>query len=469
MNETYQSQSSLLIDEPPMLMLPSLAKVLKSADKAIIVQQIHYWLQIKRKAKDTRSFKEGRWWVYNSFREWHKQFIWISERTIQRHFKDLVAQGIIIVGNFNNQNYDRTNWYTLSYERLNELTMTDCRDHYDRSSYPPRQVDVMDNDKLSGVSRQVVRGITTDCRDQYHRLPETTSSEIISKTSSSSVYATNSEYIHSDTNASSLAADDDVRRTQSGQALAQSTATAAPAQLQQPAVQPQHQSQASNWTEPADPSGPDSLADPNGMNPIFKIWGDLWSWPSSTTIADLTAWVKEFGSEVVLYAIKKAATADASRPHAYVAAIMRGYRNAGIKNLDDVKAAEQARDQRNQYGRQQYGRGGGGGRANVQEQLPDWAKNGPKKNSSTDSQKSKQLSAQLDAQMAGFELYKRLRSAVDLAQTLDDSDVQAIRDNLVQPNGYGNLSVDAPKLFERYCQQHNLQFCSQKKSAETAD
>ena len=59
MNETYQSQSSLLIDEPPMLMLPSLAKVLKSADKAIIVQQIHYWLQIKRKAKDTRSFNSS--------------------------------------------------------------------------------------------------------------------------------------------------------------------------------------------------------------------------------------------------------------------------------------------------------------------------------------------------------------------------------------------------------------------------
>ena len=49
MNEAYQYQSSLLIDEPPMLMLPSLAKALKSADKAIMVQQIHYWLQIKRK------------------------------------------------------------------------------------------------------------------------------------------------------------------------------------------------------------------------------------------------------------------------------------------------------------------------------------------------------------------------------------------------------------------------------------
>lgn len=172
MNETYQSQSSLLIDEPPMLMLPSLAKVLKSADKAIIVQQIHYWLQIKRKAKDTRSFKEGRWWVYNSFREWHKQFIWISERTIQRHFKDLVAQGIIIVGNFNNQNYDRTNWYTLSYERLNELTMTDCRNHYDGLPYPSRQVDVMDNDKLSGVLRQIVVTNTIDYQRLLQRLSQ---------------------------------------------------------------------------------------------------------------------------------------------------------------------------------------------------------------------------------------------------------------------------------------------------------
>lgn len=466
MNETYQSQSSLLIDEPPMLMLPSLAKVLKSADKAIIVQQIHYWLQIKRKAKDTRSFKEGHWWVYNSFREWHKQFIWISERTIQRHFKDLVAQGIIIVGNFNNQNYDRTNWYTLSYERLNELTMTDCRDHYDRSSYPPRQVDVMDNDRLSGVSRQVVKGITTDCRDQYHRLPETTSSEIISKTSSSSVYATNSEYIHSNTTASSQLADDDAGRTQPGQSLTRSTATASPAQLQQPAVQPQQpqrQSQPSGWTEPADPTGPDSLADPNGMNAIFRVWADLWNWPNSTTITDLTGWVKEFGPDVVLYAIKKAATADASRPHAYMAAIIRGYRNAGIKNLDEVKAADQAREQRSQqkqsYGRSQYNRNRGN-RANVQEQLPDWAKQ------DDEAQDKPKTAEQLD----GERLERDLHRAVMLQQQLYGVDLNAICHNLDQPNGHGYLSVKAPELFEQYCEQNHLDVAEQiKKARETAD
>lgn len=454
MNETYQSQSSLLIDEPPMLMLPSLAKVLKSADKAIIVQQIHYWLQIKRKAKDTRSFKEGRWWVYNSFRDWHKQFIWISERTIQRHFKDLVDQGIIIVGNFNNQNYDRTNWYTLSYARLNELTMTDCRNHYDGLSYPSRQVDVMDNDNLSGESRQVVRGITTDCRDQYHRLPETTS-KTISKTSSSSTYATNSEYIHSDTTASSPSAADDAGRTQPGQSLTQSAPTASPAVQPQ---RPQRQYQPNGWTEPADPTGPDSLADPNGMNQIFRIWADLWSCPSSTTIADLTAWAKEFGPEVVLYAIKKAATADASRPHAYMAAIIRGYRNAGIKTLDAVKAADQAREQRSQqkqsYGRPQYNNNRGN-RANVQEAKQD------------DDEEAKPKTAE---QLDGERLERDLHRAVMLQQQLYGVDLTAICHNLDQPDGHGYLSAKAPQLFEQYCAQNHLDVVEQiKKARETAD
>lgn len=466
MNETYQSQSSLLIDEPPMLMLPSLAKVLKSADKAIIVQQIHYWLQIKLKAKDTRSFKEGRWWVYNSFRDWHKQFIWISERTIQRHFKDLVDQGIIIVGNFNNQNYDRTNWYTLSYERLNELTMTDCRNHYDGLSYPSRQVDVMDNDNLSGESRQLVRGITTDCRDQYHRLPETTSKTISKTSSSSSAYATNSEYIHSGTTASSLSVDD-AGRTQSGQSLTQSTATASPAQPQQPAVQPQRpqrQSQPSGWTEPADPSGPDSLADPNGMNQIFKIWADLWDWPNSTTIADLTAWVKDFGPDVVLYAIKKAATADASRPHAYMAAIIRGYRNAGLKTLDAVKAADQAREQRSQqkqsYSRSQYNNNRGG-RANIQEKLPDWAKQ---------DDEDEAPEAKTIEQLNYERLERDLHRAVLLHRKLYDVDLETICHNLDQPDGHGFLSPNALKLFEQYCAQNNLDLVAEiEKARKTAD
>ncbi len=279
-------------------------------------------------------------------------------------------------------------------------------------------------------------------------------------------YATNSEYIHSGTPASSLTADDD-GRTQSGQSLTQSPATASPIQPQQSAIQtqrPQRQPQPSGWTEPADPSGPDSLADPNGMNAIFRVWADLWDWPNSTTIADLTGWVKEFGPEVVLYAIKKAATADASRPHAYMAAIIRGYRNAGIKTLDAVKAADQAREQRSQqkqsYGRPQYNNGNRGSRASVQEQLPDWAKQ------DDEAQAEPKTAEQLD----GERLERDLHRAVMLQQQLYGVDLTAICHNLDQPDGHGYLSAKASKLFEQYCEQNHLDVAEQiKKARETAD
>lgn len=267
-------------------------------------------------------------------------------------------------------------------------------------------------------------------------------------------YATNGEYIHSGTPASSLTADDD-GRTQSGQPLTQSPATASPAVQPQ---RPQRPSQPSGWTEPADPSGPDSLADPNGMNAIFRVWADLWNSPNSTTIADLTGWVKEFGPEVVLYAIKKAATADASRPHAYMAAIIRGYRSAGIKTLDEVKAADQAREQRSQqqsYGRQQYGRGGG--RANVQEQLA--------KQDDDEAQETKTIE-----QLNYDRLERDLHRAVLLHRKLYDVDLETICHNLDQPDGHGYLSAKASKLFEQYCEQNHLDVVEQiKKARETAD
>lgn len=37
--------SNLLLNERPLVVLPSLAKELGSLDEAVILQQIHYWLQ----------------------------------------------------------------------------------------------------------------------------------------------------------------------------------------------------------------------------------------------------------------------------------------------------------------------------------------------------------------------------------------------------------------------------------------
>ena len=107
--------NSLLISEPPLQVIPSLAVVLKSVDKAIILQQIHYWLQ------KSKNIEDGHRWVFNTVKEWHQQFPWLAEKTVQRYLKDLCDKGLLITGNFNKANFDRTKWYRINYEALDKL------------------------------------------------------------------------------------------------------------------------------------------------------------------------------------------------------------------------------------------------------------------------------------------------------------------------------------------------------------
>lgn len=106
--------SSLLINEPPLQVLPSLVIALGNTDKAIMLQQIHYWLQRSNNVVD------GHRWIYNSAREWQKQFPWLNEKTIQRHLKSLVDDGWLISANYNKAKFDRTKWYRVQYDRLDK-------------------------------------------------------------------------------------------------------------------------------------------------------------------------------------------------------------------------------------------------------------------------------------------------------------------------------------------------------------
>lgn len=107
--------NKLLIQEPPLQVLPSLATHI-GLNEAIIIQQLHYWLRTKH-AKE----KDGKRWVYNTFDQWHSQLPFWSKRTIRRTFNSLEKDGYIITGNFNSNAWDRTKWYTLNYLKLKEL------------------------------------------------------------------------------------------------------------------------------------------------------------------------------------------------------------------------------------------------------------------------------------------------------------------------------------------------------------
>lgn len=107
--------SNLLLDDRPLVIQPKLAELLGDLDEAVILQQIHYWLEKRLNIKDGYS------WVYNSMVEWNKQFPWLSLKTLKRKFKSLEDKGLLITGNYNKAKFDRTKWYRINYDAFSSL------------------------------------------------------------------------------------------------------------------------------------------------------------------------------------------------------------------------------------------------------------------------------------------------------------------------------------------------------------
>lgn len=109
--------SYLLMGEKPLLVIPALA-VKVGLNEALVLQQIHYCV------KSSTHVIEGRRWIYNIYKEWQLQFPFWSESTIKRTFHSLEKQGLIVSGNWNHSKMDKTKWYTIDYECVEELEET---------------------------------------------------------------------------------------------------------------------------------------------------------------------------------------------------------------------------------------------------------------------------------------------------------------------------------------------------------
>lgn len=88
--------------------------------KAIVINQLNYWLEINRKG--SRNYKDGHYWVYKTYSEWvEKDFTFWSPKTVSRIFKSLENIGVIISANYNKLKIDKTKWYRIDYEKLQEI------------------------------------------------------------------------------------------------------------------------------------------------------------------------------------------------------------------------------------------------------------------------------------------------------------------------------------------------------------
>ncbi|MDR7318885.1 DnaD domain protein [Brevibacillus nitrificans] len=103
--------SKLLFDERPLVVDTILAKLL-GLNEAIVLQQVNYWLH------SSQNYRDGRKWVYNTYKQWQEQFPFWSEVTIRRIFTGLEKKGILLTANYNEMKADHTKWYSIDHEKL---------------------------------------------------------------------------------------------------------------------------------------------------------------------------------------------------------------------------------------------------------------------------------------------------------------------------------------------------------------
>lgn len=160
--------SRYLIDEYPIMFHSTLAVAL-GVNEAILLQKIHMWLQCKPlEAGGEKSF------IYNSYKSWKEQLPFFSESTIKRALTNLVKQGILIKANFNKNPIDRTNWYSIDYDKLDVIVNQNTEKHYNlalgqndpfhevKMTRPLGQNDPSNTNIYNNINNNIYNNILTD-------------------------------------------------------------------------------------------------------------------------------------------------------------------------------------------------------------------------------------------------------------------------------------------------------------------
>lgn len=80
--------------------------------EAILINHLCFW--IKKNMANNKNYFDGSYWTYNSMKALEEMYEYLSSRQIRYAMKKLIDNGIIKVGNYNDNPYDKTNWYAFT-------------------------------------------------------------------------------------------------------------------------------------------------------------------------------------------------------------------------------------------------------------------------------------------------------------------------------------------------------------------
>ena len=108
--------SPLLIDEPPLQVLPALAIAI-GLNEAIVLQQLHYLLRNPQFGRRVEEHK----WIFNTFEQWVcEYFPFWSVRTVKTIFTNLANMRLIVTCQPEGR-LSRRKYYRIDFERFSEI------------------------------------------------------------------------------------------------------------------------------------------------------------------------------------------------------------------------------------------------------------------------------------------------------------------------------------------------------------
>lgn len=155
--------NNLLISEPPLQVLPSLAKIV-GLNEAIVLQQFNYWLE------KSNNIRDGYKWIYNSYSKWNEQFPFWSNATLRRTINSLEKQGFLITANYNKAGFDKTKWYRINYERVSNASAQNEQTSCSKCANASAQNEQTNTNRLPETTTETNNNMSDNKSDQKEKV-----------------------------------------------------------------------------------------------------------------------------------------------------------------------------------------------------------------------------------------------------------------------------------------------------------
>lgn len=127
---------------------------------AILLSNLYFW--VKKNRENDVNFHDDRYWTYNTLDAFAEQFPFWSKDQIKRIMKDLRDKGVILVGNYNANKYDRTLWYSVDFDKVESMLMDVAKSPYQEDEIATPIPDV--NTNINSIKETYTSSISKEKR-----------------------------------------------------------------------------------------------------------------------------------------------------------------------------------------------------------------------------------------------------------------------------------------------------------------